>query len=251
MPQKPNPVGLPSLQLARMTRQAIDLMDNGRYPEAMQLLHDANAVERTMTNLYNMGCCHALMGQQSEALAWLRESIAKGYNDWEHMMSDSDLSSLHSMNEFHEMVQELKSATAAPQSQVWGVRGMYSPALAVLVRNGVHIHVTPIPPYSLVVDTHTQTRTRTHAHTHTHTHRSRGKYFQRRLHSETGAKEETSTTCDQWDRIPPHTCTLNMPPPPPPEEEEEEGHRVVRGRWAPPPMDGRGPSEGQRMATGQ
>ena len=33
--------------------------------------------------------------------------------------------------------------------------------------------------------------------------------------------------------------------------EEEEGHRVVRGRWAPPPMEGKGPREGQRMAIGQ
>ena len=28
-------------------------------------------------------------------------------------------------------------------------------------------------------------------------------------------------------------------------KEEEEGHRVVRGRCAPPPMEGKGPREGQ------
>ena len=32
---------------------------------------------------------------------------------------------------------------------------------------------------------------------------------------------------------------------PPAPKEEEEGHRVVRGRWAPPPMKGKGPREGQ------
>ena len=26
---------------------------------------------------------------------------------------------------------------------------------------------------------------------------------------------------------------------------------MVRGRWAPPPMEGKGPREGQRMAIGQ
>ena len=28
-------------------------------------------------------------------------------------------------------------------------------------------------------------------------------------------------------------------------QEAEEGHRGVRGRWAPPPMEGKGPREGQ------
>ena len=32
---------------------------------------------------------------------------------------------------------------------------------------------------------------------------------------------------------------------------EEEGHRVARGRWAPPPMEAKGPREGQQMAIGQ
>ena len=34
-------------------------------------------------------------------------------------------------------------------------------------------------------------------------------------------------------------------------KEKEEGHRVVRGRGAPPPMEGKDPREGQRMAIGQ
>ena len=34
-------------------------------------------------------------------------------------------------------------------------------------------------------------------------------------------------------------------------KEEEEGQMVVRSRWAPPPMEGKGPREGQRMAIGQ
>ena len=35
------------------------------------------------------------------------------------------------------------------------------------------------------------------------------------------------------------------------EKEEEEGYKVVRGRWALPPMEGMGPREGQRMVIGQ
>ena len=34
-------------------------------------------------------------------------------------------------------------------------------------------------------------------------------------------------------------------------EEGEEGHRAVRGRWAPPPMEGKGPRDGQSVAIGQ
>ena len=33
-------------------------------------------------------------------------------------------------------------------------------------------------------------------------------------------------------------------------KEEEEGHRVVRGRWAPQPIEEKGRREGQRMAIG-
>ena len=33
-------------------------------------------------------------------------------------------------------------------------------------------------------------------------------------------------------------------------KEEEEGHRVVGGRWAPRPMEGKGPMEGQQIAIG-
>ena len=33
-------------------------------------------------------------------------------------------------------------------------------------------------------------------------------------------------------------------------KEEEKGHRVVGGRWAPPPIEGKGPREGRRMAIG-
>ena len=34
-------------------------------------------------------------------------------------------------------------------------------------------------------------------------------------------------------------------------KEEEEGYKVVRGQWAPPPMEGMGPREGQQMVIGQ
>ena len=34
--------------------------------------------------------------------------------------------------------------------------------------------------------------------------------------------------------------SMDPPPPPPPVTEGEEGHKVVRGRWAPPPAEGKG-----------
>ena len=48
-------------------------------------------------------------------------------------------------------------------------------------------------------------------------------------------------------------CRLRrcLPPTPHQDKEEEEGHRVLRGRWAPPPMEGKGSGEGQGMAIGQ
>ena len=34
-------------------------------------------------------------------------------------------------------------------------------------------------------------------------------------------------------------------------KEEEEGHEVVTGRWAPPPLEGKGPRNSQLMVIGQ
>ena len=43
-----------------------------------------------------------------------------------------------------------------------------------------------------------------------------------------------------------HLFVTSLPPSSP------QGHKVVRGRWAPPPTEGKGPREGQRyVARGQ
>uniref|UniRef100_A0A7S4CWV9 PB1 domain-containing protein n=1 Tax=Eutreptiella gymnastica TaxID=73025 RepID=A0A7S4CWV9_9EUGL len=98
---------------------AVQLMDDGYYHEALQTLQSCEVAGAV--GLYNMACCYALMWQQDEAIATLKKSIAKGYKDWEHMQSDEDLASLHSVAQFQQMVQDLKEGkqpTAIPETQV-------------------------------------------------------------------------------------------------------------------------------------
>jgi len=54
--------------------------------------------------LYNIACCHALLGDSKAALAVLSKSIHAGFRDVEHMRTDPDLASLREVPEFQELV---------------------------------------------------------------------------------------------------------------------------------------------------
>lgn len=54
---------------------------------------------------YNLACLEALAGNNEEALVWLEEAVASGYNDPEWLQQDTDLASLKDDPKFLELVE--------------------------------------------------------------------------------------------------------------------------------------------------
>lgn len=44
---------------------------------------------------YNLACSFALVGEPEKAIDALEKSVELGYSDWQHMLNDSDLKTLH------------------------------------------------------------------------------------------------------------------------------------------------------------
>ena len=53
---------------------------------------------------YNLACSLALVGRKKDAVHALKKALRLGYNDWTHLMNDSDLKSLHGESEFQSLV---------------------------------------------------------------------------------------------------------------------------------------------------
>ena len=65
---------------------------------------------------YNLGCSLSLSGRNEEALEALSRSIELGYDDYEWMKKDSDLSELHGDPRFESMLEWVYN-TFAPLSE--------------------------------------------------------------------------------------------------------------------------------------
>jgi tetratricopeptide (TPR) repeat protein len=65
---------------------------------------------------YNLACSLALLGQAEEALDELDRSVALGYEDLEHLLSDEDLESLRETARFRAIAQALGAAEGSPET---------------------------------------------------------------------------------------------------------------------------------------
>ncbi|MBN2104842.1 tetratricopeptide repeat protein [bacterium] len=60
---------------------------------------------------YNLGCIYALQGDQSAALKSIESAFRNGYSDYDAVMTDEDLKSLHANPEFKTMIEEYKKSS--------------------------------------------------------------------------------------------------------------------------------------------
>jgi len=100
--------------------QGIALMESGEpgkiqaaralFQEQLNLFPDAPSP------LYNIACCEALLGNPSEALSYLKKAVNAGYTNVSHIESDSDLKSLHELEEFKAIILSLKPTTTTATS---------------------------------------------------------------------------------------------------------------------------------------
>ena len=86
---------------------AITLAETNRRAEA--IAEGSKALELAPDDslmLYNGACLYAQLGEPKRAIATLREAIAAGVTNFQWMMNDPDLYSLHDDPEFQALVKE-------------------------------------------------------------------------------------------------------------------------------------------------
>ena len=60
------------------------------------------------TDLYNVGCGYALLGESATALDWLERAVARGFRDGRLLAADGDLESLHGQERFEKLLARLQ-----------------------------------------------------------------------------------------------------------------------------------------------
>lgn len=107
------------------------LKDHPDFVDALQALGEAYtrsgfyekglAIDQRLTQLkagdpivwYNLGCTYALLKRAEDAFAALRKAIACGYDDFEYLLKDPDLSSLRDSPNFRRLLEEHVSSKPA------------------------------------------------------------------------------------------------------------------------------------------
>ncbi len=73
--------------------------------ETMQYILDNDTTDRSGT-LYNAACIYARLGKKQEAVLYLNQAIAEGYNNFIHFEIDYDLDCLRDMPEYKEIMEK-------------------------------------------------------------------------------------------------------------------------------------------------
>jgi beta-lactamase regulating signal transducer with metallopeptidase domain/Flp pilus assembly protein TadD len=84
----------------------MELHHADRYPEAIAAFQEAiRGGHRVAGSTYNIACGYALMGDEKNALQWLRASIEKGF-DIDRALEDSDFDPIRTSRGFQQIVSE-------------------------------------------------------------------------------------------------------------------------------------------------
>lgn len=85
-----------------------------RHNEALEVdLRHAQLRPNNPVVFYNLGCSHALLGHQQEAVQILRKAIDLGYDDADHMAADPDLESLYDLPEFIQLLADISEDSSS------------------------------------------------------------------------------------------------------------------------------------------
>jgi len=92
-------------RIAQLTRQSIELLEQGKLDPAEKVLRQALDLDADdSTNLYNLACVLALKKSPGEAMDYLEKSADAGFTDFIHISQDSDLESLHDLPRFKQFL---------------------------------------------------------------------------------------------------------------------------------------------------
>ncbi len=80
---------------------AFAYIEQGDISKAIALLQKSITITPDNPKLYyNIACLYARQNKTQESLAWLKQAIDKGYRDWEHINTDSDLQYIRDSEQF-------------------------------------------------------------------------------------------------------------------------------------------------------
>ncbi len=94
--------------------QAALLTRKGQYHQALEM--DRRLVELVPDDAvvrYNLACSLARTGERLDAITALRESFERGYDDFEHLLADSDLDLLRDDPAFQKLLNQYQLADDA------------------------------------------------------------------------------------------------------------------------------------------
>ncbi|MFC1825835.1 tetratricopeptide repeat protein [Thermodesulfobacteriota bacterium] len=73
----------------------------GEYEKALSLYHKMiTFLPDNPAGYYNMACIYARQNRPEESVAWLNKAVAKGFDDWNHIKTDSDLANIRSSSQY-------------------------------------------------------------------------------------------------------------------------------------------------------
>src|SRR5262249_33428101 len=111
--------------LLSMNNLASSYSDLGRHAEALKLYEETLARRKvklgpghpsTIRTIYDIACTHALMiatadnrtKQADTAMDWIRQAVAAGYKNVEHLKEDKDLDPLRGREDFRKLIAALE-----------------------------------------------------------------------------------------------------------------------------------------------
>jgi tetratricopeptide (TPR) repeat protein len=105
-----NPKSIPAITIEIYKDQANKYFGKKDYKSALAELEKAYAIESTdEAVLYNIACCHSMLGDPDRAIVFLKKAVAAGFADWRHMNRDKDMDPLRGDPRFKEIIEGLKA----------------------------------------------------------------------------------------------------------------------------------------------
>jgi beta-lactamase regulating signal transducer with metallopeptidase domain/Flp pilus assembly protein TadD len=87
------------------SKKAYELHQLGRYEEAIELFREAlDEGHNPGASMFNIACCHALLGDAVAAMDWLEQAAEAGFDDPRSLVKDSDFDPIRSDARFQEFI---------------------------------------------------------------------------------------------------------------------------------------------------
>lgn len=81
--------------------------NNKEYEKALGMLEKMRQIDPENADIfYNSACMYSKLNRVKESLYWLKQAVLKGFNNWDLIGSDPDLSNIRDMNDFKKLLQE-------------------------------------------------------------------------------------------------------------------------------------------------